>query len=53
MINFLQEILAAAGVLLVTEAGGRVCDFNGGSNYPGQGIIAANGSIDGELLTFF
>lgn len=49
----LNEYDVAAGILLVTEAGGQVCDFNGGNHYPGQGIIAANGIIDGELLAFF
>jgi myo-inositol-1(or 4)-monophosphatase len=32
----------AAGVLLVTEAGGIVSDFAGGSQFPHQGIVAAN-----------
>lgn len=49
----LNEYDIAAGVLLVIEAGGRVCDFNGGSNYPEQGIIGSNGRIDRDLLTFF
>ena len=40
----------AAGELLVTEAGGRVCDFNGGSDYPKAGTLATNGLIDSELL---
>jgi myo-inositol-1(or 4)-monophosphatase len=42
----------AAGVLLVTEAGGAVCDFSGGSAYPKEGIIATNGRITGELLGY-
>jgi len=40
----------AAGELLVTEAGGRVCDFSGGSAYPEKGIVATNGLIDQELM---
>lgn len=41
----------AAGVLLVTEAGGRVTDFDGG-NYSiyGKDIAASNSSIHEELL---
>lgn len=40
----------AAGVLLVEEAGGRVCDFNGGSAYPEQGIVAANRALTAAIL---
>jgi len=43
----------AAGILLVLEAGGQVYDFNGGKQYPEQGIIATNGCIDREFITFF
>jgi len=32
----------AAGVLLVTEAGGTVCDFEGGPCFPENGIAAGN-----------
>ena len=35
----------AAGSLIVTEAGGKVTDFNGGSIYPEQGILAANPNL--------
>lgn len=49
----LNDYDVAAGVLLVIEAGGRICDFNGGSRYPDQGIIGTNSRIDRELLTFF
>jgi myo-inositol-1(or 4)-monophosphatase len=42
----------AAGVLLVTEAGGAACDFSGGSSFPESGIIATNGRITGELLGY-
>lgn len=39
----------AAGVLLVTEAGGKVCDFERGEAFPEKGIIATNGKITAEL----
>lgn len=39
----------AAGVLIVSEAGGKVYDFEGGSDYSSKGIIATNGKIDKEL----
>ncbi|MFH1153626.1 MAG: inositol monophosphatase family protein [Pseudomonadota bacterium] len=42
----------AAGALIVTEAGGRVCDFQGGASFPGQGIVATNGGIETELLSY-
>jgi myo-inositol-1(or 4)-monophosphatase len=42
----------AAGVLLVTEAGGAVCDFAGTDAYPEAGIVATNGRITGELLGY-
>ncbi len=32
----------AAGVLMVTEAGGVVTDFTGGPDFPDKGIVAAN-----------
>lgn len=42
----LQPWDVAAGALLVTEAGGRVSDFDGGNNYVhGKEIIATNGHI--------
>ncbi len=40
----------AAGVLLVKEAGGRVCDFSGGEEYPKNGIVATNGRVHEELM---
>lgn len=40
----------AAGTLLVMEAGGQVCDFQGGDEYPGNGIVATNGLITKELI---
>lgn len=42
----------AAGVLLIKEAGGRACDFQGGDNYLfGQELIATNARIREELLS--
>jgi myo-inositol-1(or 4)-monophosphatase len=49
----LQLYDIAAGILLVKEAGGNVCDFSGGDDYPSQGTIATNGQIKDELLGFF
>ncbi|MBK9250006.1 MAG: inositol monophosphatase [Ignavibacteria bacterium] len=41
----------AAGVLLVREAGGNVCDYNGMSYKIGNGsIIASNGLFDHEII---
>jgi hypothetical protein len=42
----------AAGALIVTEAGGRVTDFNGGefSNYKPE-IVATNGLIHEQMIT--
>lgn len=41
----------AAGICLVKEAGGNVCDFKGGNNMLfGEEIIATNGKIDDELI---
>jgi myo-inositol-1(or 4)-monophosphatase len=41
----------AAGVLLVTEAGGTVTDFNGGDNAIfGKTIVATNGRVHNEML---
>lgn len=39
-----------AGMLLVTEAGGIVCDFNKQNNIPQDGIVAAAPGIAEELL---
>jgi len=42
---------AAAGVLLVQEAGGRVTDRKGGRNTQGpQGLVASNRRIHGKLM---
>jgi len=46
----LNDYDIAAGVLLVEEAGGRMCDFAGGGNYPANGIIATNGCLTEPLL---
>ena len=43
----------AAGAFIVEQAGGAVCDFNGNSHYPEQGIIASNKNIQKELLANF
>jgi myo-inositol-1(or 4)-monophosphatase len=40
----------AAGVLLVTEAGGKVCDFEGMDDYVFGGNIVAGAQIHGDLL---
>ena len=40
----------AAGVLLVLESGGEVCDFDHAEAYPENGIIATNGRITDELI---
>jgi myo-inositol-1(or 4)-monophosphatase len=42
----------AAGLLILTEAGGRVTDFSGDTGkLPGQ-LVATNGLIHNELLTY-
>lgn len=46
----LNEYDIAAGVLLVEEAGGQICDFAGGRNIPSGGIVATNGRLTGQLL---
>ncbi len=43
----------AAGAFIVEMAGGKVCDFNGTSNYPGQGIIATPPQLQSNLLEYF
>lgn len=41
----------AAGILLVQEAGGKVCDFRGGGDYLfGREIIASNAQVQEEVL---
>lgn len=49
----LQLYDIAAGILLTKEAGGDVCDFSGGCDYPSRGTVATNGLITNELLRFF
>lgn len=47
---FLKPWDAAAGCLLVTEAGGRITDFAGGDDWLfGANILATNGRIHAEL----
>jgi myo-inositol-1(or 4)-monophosphatase len=41
----------AAGVLMVTEAGGVVTDFTGGPDFPEKGIVAANPVLADILRT--
>lgn len=48
----LNDYDIAAGVLLVKEAGGTVCDFSGENNYPEAGIIATNGRLTEKIRTF-
>lgn len=43
----------AAGVLIVQEAGGIVCDLNGFDQYPQHGILAANPELKDRLLSNF
>ena len=49
----LQPYDYAAGNLIVTEAGGVVTDFSGGTDFSGNGIVATNGLITEGLMTFF
>ncbi|MDP4210334.1 MAG: inositol monophosphatase family protein [Bacteroidota bacterium] len=47
----LQPWDVAAGAFILQQAGGKVCDFKGGSDYIfGQELIATNGSIHEEFL---
>ena len=39
-----------AGMLLVTEAGGTVIDYEGGNNVPQKGVIAANPILAEKML---
>ena len=41
----------AAGILLVMESGGEICDFDHAEAYPENGIIATNGKITDELIS--
>jgi myo-inositol-1(or 4)-monophosphatase len=40
----------AAGVLILQEADGEVCDLRGKQNYPDDGILGTNGKITKEFL---
>jgi fructose-1,6-bisphosphatase/inositol monophosphatase family enzyme len=37
----------------VEEAGGIVTDMAGGKNFPAQGIVASNGLIHDNFLSYF
>lgn len=41
----------AAGILIVKEAGGQVCDFDGGNDYLYGKELLASGKIQKEMLT--
>lgn len=43
----------AAGILLVEEAGGIICDMKGGGNYPEAGIVACNSYLKEDMLSCF
>ena len=43
----------AAGAFIVEQAGGTICDFKGGVNFPEQGIIATNKYLQKKLLENF
>ena len=49
----LQPYDVAAGVLIVTEAGGLVTDVCGGEEWPAQGTLATNPGLQAELLEYF
>ena len=40
----------AAGVLILQEAGGEICDLRGNQNYPEDGVLATNGKVTKEFL---
>jgi myo-inositol-1(or 4)-monophosphatase len=46
----LSDYDVAAGIVLVEEAGGQVCDFAGGKNHPRDGIVAASPFYCEQLL---
>lgn len=46
----LQPYDIAAGEIILTEAGGRISDFSGGTGFPKQGILASNGIIHDDIL---
>ena len=49
----LQPYDVAAGVLIVTEAGGLVTDVCGGDEWPAQGTLATNPALQAEMLGYF
>lgn len=49
----LKKYDVAAGVIITTEAGGKVTDLLGGDDYPHQGILATNVALHDEMLSFF
>ena len=47
----LQPYDIAAGEIILLEAGGRVTDFEGGTDYPvKKGIVASNGIVHDKIL---
>lgn len=46
----LAEYDVAAGALICRQAGGRVCDWRGGEDYPAHGIVAGSSAIVEQLL---
>ena len=49
----LQLYDVAAGAIIVREAGGTVCDYSGGSDYPANGIVAGPDAIVQKLQKLF
>lgn len=50
----LQIYDIAAGLLIVNEAGGKICDLQGGDDFPRQGMLASNSeTMQKTLLKFF
>lgn len=49
----LQLYDIAAGVLIVSEAGGQVSDLCGGEDWPKQGMLASNKTLHAKMLEFF
>lgn len=49
----LQPYDIAAGEVIVREAGGIVTDLSGAAEYPQKGLLADNGAIHQNMLSFF
>lgn len=49
----LQPYDIAAGVIILTEAGGQITDLAGGDAYPERGTLGSNGLLHAKLLEFF